>query len=314
MPFPAGSLEDVEAWAQAEFPACFAQFTALLTDDEVETLRFDGEFNDGRVVLQPILVRALPIGCARTDSTHADSVYARMTVNSELELIYKTRCNYPDKNERLCWYMQPVVDIAEVELVAPFCYPVDSKHPAALDRLETLIRYVLLKCGDRFAVQPKLGFFKAHFRAARRDVAYGVGAVKEADEMDDDDDTLPDETPPDLIADTDIAGLRSNPAATSIFNQHVHAMDESYHDFKTGMLRQLAAMQAIDQNNMAQLHAQVQDLERRLALVEESRAALEKQLETKAAEAKTATEAATGWKTQYEGLKETLQGALGQRF
>lgn len=123
-----------------------------------------------------------------------------------------------------------------------------------------------------------------------------------------------DDTPPDLIADTDVAGLRNNPAATSIFRQHVDAMDESYHDFKTGMLRQLAAMQATDQNNMAQLQAQNQDLERKLTLAEQALTKVNTEWEADKAKMKTATEEAAAWKTQYEGLKETLQSALGQRF
>jgi len=91
-------------------------------------------------------------------------------------------------------------------------------------------------------------------------------------------------------------------------------MDESYHDFKTGMLRQLAAMQATDQNNMAQLQAQNQDLERKLALAEQTLTKVNTEWEAEKAKMKTATEEAAAWKTQYEGLKETLQGALGQRF
>lgn len=91
-------------------------------------------------------------------------------------------------------------------------------------------------------------------------------------------------------------------------------MDESYHDFKIRMLRQLGAMQAIDRDNMVQLQAQNQDLECRLAVSEQGRAKLEKELEAEQARSKTAIEDAENWKAQYEGLKGTLQGALGQRF
>lgn len=122
------------------------------------------------------------------------------------------------------------------------------------------------------------------------------------------------DTTPDLIADTDIAALRDNPAATSIFNNHVQAMDESYHDFKTSMLKQLGAMQTIDRSRMAQFQAQSQELERRLAVSEESWTKQGRELEVEKAKAKTALEEAASWKAQYEGLKDTLQGALGQRF
>lgn len=116
------------------------------------------------------------------------------------------------------------------------------------------------------------------------------------------------------MADTDTAGLRDNPIATSIFNNSVHAMDECYHDFKTSMLRQLGVIQMIDRENMVQLHAKNQDLERRLALSEEAQARFENELEVEKTKVKTANGEATSWKAKYEGLKGTLQGALGQRF
>ena len=91
-------------------------------------------------------------------------------------------------------------------------------------------------------------------------------------------------------------------------------MDESYHDFKTSILYQLGAMQIIDRENMLQVQAQNQDLTRRLAAAEEDRMKMSKELETHKMKTKSALEAAEKWKTQYEGLKSTLQGALGQRF
>lgn len=153
--------------------------------------------------------------------------------------------------------------------------------------------------------------------------------VTEADEMDDDE-TLPGEhrrvatlisladrlgdSPPDLIEDTGIGGLRDNPVVTSIFNQHAHAMHESYHDFKTSMLRQIGAMQTMDQETMLQLQTQNQALASRLAVAEKARAKMSEELETQKAEAKSALEELEKWKAHYEGLRCTLQDALGQRF
>lgn len=47
---------------------------------------------------------------------------------------------------------------------------------------------------------------------------------------------------PGLIKDTDIGTLHDNPTAASIFNQHVYAMDESYHDFMLNMSHQIGAI------------------------------------------------------------------------
>jgi hypothetical protein len=91
-------------------------------------------------------------------------------------------------------------------------------------------------------------------------------------------------------------------------------MDESYHDFKISMLRQLGAIQITDREAMVQLQVQNQDLARRLAATEEGRTKMVTELESQQAKTKSALEEAERWKTQYEGLKATLQGALGQRF
>lgn len=123
-----------------------------------------------------------------------------------------------------------------------------------------------------------------------------------------------DDTPPDLVADTDTAGLIDNPAAISVFNEHVHAMDESYHDFKTSMLTHLGAMQIVDRNQMLQLQAQVQDLEHRLTVSGESCVKLSQELEVEKEKAETAEREMSEWKARYEGLRGTLQGALGQQF
>ncbi|KAJ4346073.1 hypothetical protein N0V95_005748 [Ascochyta clinopodiicola] len=225
-----GSQDDISAWANDEFPDYFKAFV----DTEcpiTETISFDGEHEDGKIILKSMLVIALEVGC--TDA------------------------------------------------------------------------------GDPTAVQPKLGFFKSHFRAACRDVARGRGALVDGDDTDESD-TLPDNSPPDLVADTDTTGLRDNPAATSIFNQHVHAMDESYHDFKTRMLSQLGAMQMVKRNQTDQLKAQIQELQCRLAASEEGRAKMGDELEAEKVKARTEAEQAAAWKTQYEDLKGTLERVLSR--
>ena len=92
------------------------------------------------------------------------------------------------------------------------------------------------------------------------------------------DTSYPGDTPPDLIADIDTARPPDNPAAISIFNKHVHAMDESYHSSGTSILGYLRAMSTDDRYLMEQLHAQVQDLEHMLAMSEEGCVKLGKQL------------------------------------
>jgi hypothetical protein len=91
-------------------------------------------------------------------------------------------------------------------------------------------------------------------------------------------------------------------------------MDESYHDFKTNMLRQLGAMQTMDRVNMLQIQTQNRDLACRLATAEEDRAKMGKDLETQKTMTKSALEEAEKWKTRYQELKDTLQGALGQHL
>ena len=91
-------------------------------------------------------------------------------------------------------------------------------------------------------------------------------------------------------------------------------MDESYYDFKTSMLTQLGAMQSNDRIQIGKLRAQAQELERSLTVSEQARMKLENELKVVQANAQSASKEAKNWKSQYEGLKETLQGALGQRF
>ena len=91
-------------------------------------------------------------------------------------------------------------------------------------------------------------------------------------------------------------------------------MDESYYDFKTSVLRQFGAMQSNDRMHIEQLRAQVQELEQSLTVSEQARMKLGNELKVEQANAQSASKEAKSWKSQYEGLKETLQGALGRRF
>ena len=91
-------------------------------------------------------------------------------------------------------------------------------------------------------------------------------------------------------------------------------MDESYYDFKTSMLTQLGAMQSNDRIQIGKLRAQAQELERSLIVSEQARMKLKNELKVEQANTQSASKEAKGWKSQYEGLKETLQGALCQRF
>ncbi|KAF3045751.1 hypothetical protein E8E11_009152 [Didymella keratinophila] len=290
MPFQPGSLEDVEAWAQRDFPTYFAALSTFPIAEHIDTSKFDGQSIDGYIILQPVLISALDIGVTAAGT----SVYARITRSSDVELFCDHKVKVPGGTEDL-WCIKPIAELNGIELAAPFRY-CTSGNLASIDRLETLIRYVYLKAGEDEAVSAKLGFFKAHFRGACCDVALSTGALTEADDMADDEMLPVGDSPPGLIEDTDIGGLRDNPAATSIFNQYVHAIDEGYHDFKTGMLRQLGAMQTM------------------LDAAEGDRMKISKELETQKMKTKSAVEEAEKWKSQYEGLKGTLQGALGQCF
>lgn len=186
MPFVAGSLEDVEAWAEHDFPVLFAAVTTFVLTDLFGTYDFDGEYLDGKVILQRILISALQVGT----TTAGHTVYARIMGNNDVELFRGHEVVSPKDAKQLIWYIKPVADLDDVTLHKPFCYPIKTEHPASIDRLETIIRYFFLRNDETSAVAPKLGFFKAHFRAACRDVARGTGAVTEGDEMDGDD-TLP---------------------------------------------------------------------------------------------------------------------------
>lgn len=77
MPFLAGSLEVVEAWAQHEFPTAFAALSSFQNAEYVDTSKFDG-----KIILQPVLISALDIRVTAVGT----SVYARITGSSEVEI------------------------------------------------------------------------------------------------------------------------------------------------------------------------------------------------------------------------------------
>ena len=179
MPFAAGSLEDVEAWANQEFPAYFSE-VAKFPAPNFSTIVFDGEYQDGRIILQSMLISALAVGHTNT----GQDVYARISADSEVELVGNHITISDDKHFT---YMKPVDSLGDIALHEPFNHTIATRHPAGVDRLETLIRYMCLKKGVKAAVQPKLGFFKAHFRAACRDVVRAMIGAVGGDETDDDD-------------------------------------------------------------------------------------------------------------------------------
>jgi hypothetical protein len=185
MPFEPGSLEDVEAWAQHKFPTYFAALSIFPIAERVETLKFDGQCIDSKILVQPVLISALYVGVTAAGT----AVYARITGNIDVELFCDHKVKASKDTEDL-WCIKPVAGLEGVKIAAPFRYCAESGHPACIDRLDTLIRYAHLKAGEEEAVSPKLGFFRTHFRAACRDVARSTGALTEADEMTDDE-TLP---------------------------------------------------------------------------------------------------------------------------
>ena len=182
MSLEAGSLEDVTAWAGKEFPYYFSY---MVHHPKLKTLRFDGEYLNNRIALQPMLITALPVGQMKTGQI----VYAHITGSNDVDLFSEEEVaslTANKKGKEHFQYMKSVVGLADVKLDAPFNYPIETGHPAAIDRLETLIRYAYLANGEATAVQPKLGFFRTHFRGACRDVAQGCGSDVDANEKEDD--------------------------------------------------------------------------------------------------------------------------------
>jgi hypothetical protein len=94
-------------------------------------------------------------------------------------------------------------------------------------------------------------------------------------------------TPPDLIADTDVTSLSGNRGATA-FNELLHKMDDTYHDFKSRLFKQVSEMQAADAKKMAQIGARYQQAEEIIATLDKDVAKLTKELEETKSKLKTA--------------------------
>ena len=103
IPFEAGSLDDVEAWAQHEFPAYFAALSTFPIAQHIDISRFDGEDVDGKIVLQPVLISALDVGV----SAAGTSIYARITGGNDVELFCGHRVKAYENTEDL-WCIKPV--------------------------------------------------------------------------------------------------------------------------------------------------------------------------------------------------------------
>jgi hypothetical protein len=91
-------------------------------------------------------------------------------------------------------------------------------------------------------------------------------------------------------------------------------MDKGYYEFKTRMLAHLSTMQDSDSEETRKLRARNHDLELMLAQSEADQMALKKKADAEMNKAHTAAREAADWKAQFEGLKNTLQGVLGQRM
>ncbi|KAF1362731.1 hypothetical protein EJ07DRAFT_174274 [Lizonia empirigonia] len=308
MSLTTGSFEDVDAWAKREFSLSYAALRSSIPYI-IQELNFDGDYVDGKIVWQPMLVIALEVG----STTANNSVYACLSDNNGVELFSEEEKISPSRKLNHCIYRKPVMCLADITLKAPFKHLIKTGHPAGVNQLETLIRYIYLSIGFTTALQSKLDFFRAHFRDACHDVARGMGTLIEDDEMDNSD-TLPDNSPGDVTPDTETASLRGSPAAASVSNEHAHPMDENYHDFEMKMLDHLGTMKEKERNRMTGLEARVQHLEGRLTVAEEERRKLVGELDVLRAEAKAAVDEMETWKKKYEGLKGVLQGALGEQF
>jgi septal ring factor EnvC (AmiA/AmiB activator) len=97
-------------------------------------------------------------------------------------------------------------------------------------------------------------------------------------------------TPPDLIADTDVTSLSGNRGATA-FNKLLHKMDDTYHDFKSRLFQQVSERQAADDKRLAQVGARNQQLEGTIASLDEDVAKLTKELEETKSKLKVAEQA-----------------------
>ncbi|KAF3003559.1 hypothetical protein E8E13_006252 [Curvularia kusanoi] len=298
------TLEDVESWAKVEFPGSFAALRAWKCTGFFER-PFDGAEIDGDIVLQSILILALPVG----ETSAGTSVFARIADNNDVELFTTTMHarNQVDKGLAIA---TPIKDTVGICLHEPFKFAIEGNGPAGVDRLEALIRYYFLAQGMASAVQGCLKYFKKYFRAACHNVAQSVGATVKEDY----DDTLSDKTLPDHTAYTNVAGIRDTATATRTLNAQLQVMDEIYGDFKASLMKQSSELQAADKNEMTRLRVKIEEQQSKIKLLEVDQAVLRAQLEMRKVNLTAAEKEVASWKAQYEGLKKTLEGAPGRRL
>jgi hypothetical protein len=176
MSIPSGSLQAVEDWAKHEFPDDYAK-VASLTNINLEVTTFDGECMDDGVIHIPKEIITIEVGHTSLE----EPVYAWITENSEVKLCYPSTFILFDVVKR---YFMPVTKLTDIEFSEPFSWLVATGDQFCIDRLETLICYMFLRGGDADAVQPRLGFFKTHFRDACRDVAHRLANPVPDEDMD----------------------------------------------------------------------------------------------------------------------------------
>lgn len=186
MSLTTGSFEDVDAWAMREFPVSYAALCSSSCDEVIEIeIGLDGDCVDGNIVWQPLRVICVSVG----SSTDRKNIWACLSDSNGVDFFRIEKMISPGILKPR-FYRKPVMCVADTTLKAPFEHLIQTGHPAGVNRLEAIIRYLLLENDDVTVVHSELDFFMAHFRDACRDVARGMGALVEDDEMDGSD-TLP---------------------------------------------------------------------------------------------------------------------------
>ena len=97
-------------------------------------------------------------------------------------------------------------------------------------------------------------------------------------------------TPPGLIADTDVTGLNGARGAT-VFNKLARSLDDTYHDFKTRVFKQVSEAKKADEKRIKQLADKCQQHESIIASLDDKLEQLNKELEETKSKLKVAQEA-----------------------
>lgn len=97
-------------------------------------------------------------------------------------------------------------------------------------------------------------------------------------------------TPPGLIADTDVTGLNGARGATT-FNKLARSLDDTYHDFKTRVFQQVSEAKKADEKRIADLADKCQKHESIIASLDEDLEELTNELEETKSKLKVAEEA-----------------------